>query len=105
MEKAANQLFSVLGEPKGGAMKVGQALLGAGGRHPRGVMAGPTAGARRTGLRKTRRRAGRKSPPGCSTPSWAPAGRSVPLQRGQARRSSASIGQVPGGVPTGRDVP
>ncbi|MDF2984000.1 MAG: conserved ATP-binding protein transporter, partial [Devosia sp.] len=26
MEKAANQLFTVLGELKGGAMKVGQAL-------------------------------------------------------------------------------
>ncbi len=37
MEKAAKQLFTVLGELKGGAMKVGQALVGDGSRDSRGV--------------------------------------------------------------------
>ena len=83
MDKAAQQLFTVLGELKGGAMKVGQALVGHGGRDPRAVRQAVPRGADQAAARGPAA-ARRQGAPGARRATGHQVARTVRLLRRQA---------------------
>ena len=103
MDKAAQQLFTVLGELKGGAMKVGQALVGHGGRHPRAVRQALPRGADQAAAGSPAAARGQGAP-GARRPAGHQVARTVHL----VRRHAGGVGQhrpgAQGGWSDGREV-